>query len=123
MHQPPKPQTGFFWRGPRGYVFLPEELKPGDWLEFCGDKVSTTGKRKFNRFYREMISVTESEIIVKPVVYDKIGRMQALNVDPPDHDTSSTTVPVARPAPAQTSPLSGYSNEALLAEGRRRGLM
>ena len=103
-------QTGglrreFFQHGPRDRAFLLDDLAPGQWLEFGGDKVTGNGAKKARRQYREIVEVLPEKLVVRPVKFEEIGK------DPG----------AAPPPPA--NPLAAFPDEAILAEVKRRGLM
>lgn len=95
----------FFAHGPRNRVFLLEDIKPGDFVEFGGDKTSYVGSKKARRAYREVVTVSEEALVVRPVKFEEIEKKHQ------DED-----------AAAAPNPLAHFSNEMILAEARRRGL-
>ncbi|MDD2765779.1 MAG: hypothetical protein PHE83_17590 [Opitutaceae bacterium] len=103
-------QTGglareFFEHGPRDRVFLLNDLAPGQWLEFGGDKVTSQGAKKVRRQYRVIVEVRTDNLIVRPVKFEEIGKVAGTAPSPP------------------ANPLAVFPDEAIMAEVKRRGLM
>lgn len=111
-------ERSFFARGPRDRVFVPGDLQPGAWIEFGGDKLSSGGKRKHKRLYREVVSFDGDTLVLKPVSYDEIGRLQHVDVEPPESEAS-----FAGAADDSAAALRRFSDGAILDEARRRGLI
>lgn len=95
----------FFKHGPRTRVHVPDELAPGNWLEFGGDKTSMGGSKKANRQYYVVLSVTPEAIGVQKIDFDDIGRAE-------DHS----------PPPEPPNPLAEFTDDQIVAEAKRRGL-
>ncbi len=109
----------FFKRGPQDRVFLPADLASGQWLEFGGDKVTSGGKRKNKRQYREVVSLSETVLELKPIDFSEIGRAAEVEVNPPDSGSDSSDR-AASDGP-EPSGLSFVKTEVLISELNSRG--
>lgn len=96
----------FFKHGPRNRVFVPDDLAPGMWLEFGGDKHKMGGGKDAKRLYYEVTSVTPEEIGVRRISFDEIGHAKDADAAPP----------------VEKNPLEGFSDLEIWNEALRRGL-
>jgi hypothetical protein len=111
----------FFKRGPLDRFFVPAEMNPGQWLEFGGDRVSGSGKRKHKRAYREVVAAHGNELVLKPIAVTEVGRGATSDVNPPDSESASEAGASAS-SPEGTG-LSFVSTDTLVAELTNRGYL
>jgi len=98
--QPGGLRRTFLDRAPGGRVFV-GPTKPGDWLEFAGDYYTGGGSKRPDRKYYRVLERNGS-LILEPCDLEDVGRKDEAPV---------------------VNPLEVYSNEDILAEAKRRGLI
>jgi len=90
----------FLRRAPGGRAFL-EGVVPGVWLEFAGDYYTGSGHKQAKRHYYRVLEVN-GELKMVPCAVEEIGKM--VEAEP-------------------VNPLATYTDDEILAEAKRRGLI